>query len=210
MAAIGPTFTIEIDERSLKEADRVLRAIPRGLPKAMNRALNRTVTFTRARFARVIAKDLKIKVGDAKKQITVTRPPMSRKFFVSNYTSMAIDLEPVQTERGVTHLRALGSKERELKRHAFIATGKKRGRQVWLRARYYLGRTVYIDWHGRHMEAIYAIRGGLSPYRVLMSAKNRPRFFEIQKETGDKLAKEIDNQVGEQLRRWSNRGSFRR
>ena len=143
-------------------------------------------------------------VGDAKKTINVWFvPPFGRKIEISNFSYHLINLDPKQTAEGVSHLTYRGSQKRTTVRHAFIATGAARGRQVWLRARYYIGRPKYIEWKGRIMEAIFALRGGPTPYSVLVGPKNVADYHRICGETEARLVKEINDQISFELRRWA-------
>jgi len=199
-----PFVQIKVDEKSLKEAERILRAVPRAFPKVMSRATLRTANFAKTRYARIIAKELKIKVGEAKNYIWIIFiPPYGRKIEVSNYTHPVIKLDARQEESGVSHAIYKGSKKRNIIEHAFIATGATRGRQVWLRSRYYMNKNIkYITWKGRHMEAIYFLKSGKSPYRALFA--HLGDLTNIQEATALQLQKEINSAMSFALKKWAN------
>lgn len=195
---------IQIDEKTIREAQHILRGIPKAWPKVARRSLLRTVTSSRAILARAIKSRVtgKAKIGDIKQYLYIRYPSMANlrtSLEVSRYTAPLIELAAQQTAEGVTYQPPFGG-GRQLLPHAFIATGAARGRQVWLRARYYIGRAKMIEWKGRTMEAIY-------PQRAFSLA----RYIKAEdyKELADKgaamLSQQISEQIGVELRRWRNR-----
>jgi len=196
--------TVKLDEKSIAEAQHILRAIPRAWPRVARRSLRRTVVSSRAVLARTIKSRIKgkIKVGDLKKYIHIDYPTNTKlrtSLQLDRYSAPLIDLDAQQTDAGVTYRLPFGG-GRQLLRHAFIATGESRGRQVWLRSRYYIGRIKRIDWRGRNMEAIYAQRA--PSLDKFVKAEDQQKLIDYG---ADMLPKQIDQQIGVELRRWRNK-----
>jgi len=200
--------TVKIDEASIKEAQHILRAIPGAWPRVARTSLLRTVKHSRAVLARIIKSRIggkskeKAKVGDIKNYLHIKYPSFANlrtTLEVSKYTDPLIELDPSQTDKGVTYRMPFGG-GRQLLRHGFIATGEKRGRQVWLRSRYYIGRAKMIDWKGRTMEAIYAQKApSLNKY---IKAEDHKVLSDDGAVT---LVKEINGQIGRELKKWNKR-----
>ena len=60
---------VKIDERSLKEAERIMRSVPRGFPRVMRRAINRTVDMAATDLKRRTADQIKLPKGEVAKGI---------------------------------------------------------------------------------------------------------------------------------------------
>jgi len=199
---------VKLDEESIAEAQHILRAIPRAWPRVARTSLLRTVKHSRAVLARIVKSRVggkskeKALVGDIKKYMYIHYPTfanLTTSLEISKYSKPLIDLEAQQTPEGVTYKMPFGG-GRQLLRHAFIARGESRGQQVWLRSRYYIGRVKRIDWRGRNMEAIYAQKAiGIDKF---IKAED---YKEIEADGAVTLVKEINGQIGRELRRWRNK-----
>lgn len=180
---------VTIDERSLKEAAHILRAIPRAVPRVFRRAINRTVDTA--------ATDLKGRVGE---QITATKGSIAKsiskkKATLTNLTGSIgtkvyrpglIAFSARQTKHGVSYRisRTAGRKTIE---HGFIAKMPSGHRGVF-------------------------IRGG--PSRLPIRELQGPSIWTVVTNTagilkavtdaaGKQLGKHIDDQVGVEFKRWS-------
>jgi hypothetical protein len=200
---------IKLDEKSIAEAQHILRAIPRAWPRVARASLRAAVVHSRAVLSRIVksrissrGKGNKANIGDIKKYLHIDYPTTAKlrtALYAETYSKPLIDLDPQQTDAGVTYRLPFGG-GRQLLRHAFIATGESRGRQVWLRSRYYIGRVKRIDWRGRNIEAIYAQRApGLDKF---IKAEDMKRLGD---EGVTRLQKEIVQRTGYMLKRWNKR-----
>jgi len=192
---------IKLDEKSIAEAQHILRGIPRAWPRVARTSLLRTVKHSRAVLSRIVKSRIKgkAKIGDIKNYLFIKYPSFANlrtSLEVSKYTKPLIDLEPQQTDKGVTYQMPFGG-GRQLLRHAFIARGESRGLQVWLRSRYYTGRVKRIEWRGRNMEAIYAQKApSLDKY---IKAEDQKVLADDGAVT---LPKELSGQIARVLKKW--------
>jgi hypothetical protein len=191
--------SIKLDEQAIEEAKHILRGIPNGWPRAAHRALTRTARSERTLLARLLKKRVKANVGDIKERIYIHYPSFENlraTLEISEFAKSIIDLDAIQTGEGVTYRPSFGG-NRVLIRHAFIATGAKRGRQVWLRSRYRIGRIKMIEWKQRMMEAIYSMR---EP-NVMRFIKAED-LAQIQKDGEINLVKNINQAIYFLLEKW--------
>ena len=191
-----------IDERSLAEADRILRAIPGAAQRVLFRSLNRAVSSSRTLLSRRLAARLKVNKGDVQKRLPIRKA--NRNYLRATLNAevsveQVINLGAQQTEAGVTY-RPFGGKKRRLIAHAFIARGLKRGTQVWLRSRYVLGRPKFIDWRDRRMEALYLQKE--PPISSLIEPEDRRA---VTTKASEILPKEINQRMGYELQKWNKR-----
>ena len=201
--AAEPFISVTIDERSFAEAQRILRAIPRGADRAIARGLNRTVASARTHLSRLVSRRIGSRVGDVRSRIFARKAYWNKPIAtldVSTDRKQLIDLGAVQMSRGVMY-RPFGRGKNKLIEHAFIAEGSRRGRQVWLRSVYVLGRRKHIEWQGRRMEALYLQKG--ASLLSLITAEDRQSLTE---KASREVGKNVDDQVGVELRRWANKG----
>lgn len=190
---------IRYDDRKLKDLQRTLAGIPNAMPRVMSRGLNRTADQTRTQLSRLINQHLKLGVRTARKEIYVHRASYGNwraSVQVANFRADISLLNPKQTSLGVTY--RVGKKT-ILLRHAFIATGKSKGRQVWLRSIYQIGYRKYIEWQGRTMEALYTQKTAGAAQVLLTEAG--AEVDRIYAESQAKLEKNIHDQVQLILRR---------
>lgn len=199
------SVSVKLDEASIREAQHILRAIPKGWPRAAHRALTRTAKSGKTSLSRIIRHRMGGKAKDIKNLIYVHYPSFANlrtTLEISDFNKQIIDLNAQQTGEGVTYEPSFGGR-RQLIRHAFIATGQSRGRQVWLRSRYHMGRAKMIDWKGRRMEAIIPQRE--SGIRRFVKAED---LKQVQKEGEVNLIKNIQHEVEVQLKGWAKKGKY--
>lgn len=195
-------FEIRYDDKKIKRLERELRGFPKNsLPKVMSRALNRTATQARTKLARLGSKRLGWRVKDVREYITLKKASYTNwrsrlKFPIR--TIPLIHLKAKSTKKGVKYKDPIKGK-RVIKPHAFIATGQERGKQVWLRSIYAIGRRKYIKWSDRKMEALY-IQKAPSLKTILMEHA-KEEFHSIVDESRQRLEKNIHDQVNLILKR---------
>lgn len=193
-------FEIRYDDKRLKQLERTLKGIPRALPKVMSRALNRTTEKARTDLSRFGAKRFGWRKKDVMRYITIRH---------ASYKNWRSNLSFPKRKISVIHLKAKEksgvsykdpiSGSRRTESSAFIATGKKKGRQVWRRSVHAIGRRKYISWAGRRMEALYMMKGP-SLFGLLMEHA-RAETERIHRESMQRLQKNIQDQVRLILRR---------
>ncbi len=197
------SISVKLDEKSIAEAQQILRGIPKGWSRAAHRALTRTAQSGKTSLSRLMSRRMGSKVGDTKKLIYLHYPSFENlraTLEVSKMGKNLIDLQPNQNEVGTSYQPSFGG-GRQMIPHAFIAVGDVRGRQVWLRSRYRIGHVKMIENNrGRRMEAMY-----------IMKEPNIWRFIkkedmdQVQKEGEINLKKNIEHEIDYQLQKWANR-----
>lgn len=177
---------VKIDERSLKEADHILRAIPRAVPRVFRRAIKRTVDKAVTDFKDRIVRIVNMKKGDIGRAL--------KKRWSSDYGSIAAKYTRTglleykgtsQTIRGVKYRIVKGGK-RELIEHGFIARMQSGHRGVFKRER---GTRLPIQ-----------EKRGPSVWQVITGTAGLLRAA-IDK-AGNLLGKFINEQIGVEFRRW--------
>jgi hypothetical protein len=178
---------VKIDERSLKEADRILRAIPRAVPRVFRRAFKRTVDKAVTDF-----KDRIVRVVNQKKG-AIGRALKKR--WSSDYGSISAQYGrpglmeykgTSQSARGVRYRIVRGGK-RGLIEHGFIARMQSGHRGVFKRER---GTRLPVQ-----------EKRGLSVWQVIIGTAGLLRAA-IDK-AGNLMGKFINDQIGVEFRRWS-------
>lgn len=203
---------IRFDDEKLKQVQRVLRDFPKALPKVMSRGLNRTATSARTWLARTISQRLKTqrftkktgKISAIKKTIhhfpKATYANWRTELrIVPGKGHWLIGLDPQEVSKGISYQSDV-LKGRSIAEKAFIATGKSRGRQVWLRSIYRLGYRKYINWRGRKMEAIYPLREPPHIFNAIMG-QDQKLIKEAECYGAARLQKNIHDQVNLILKR---------
>lgn len=112
-----PLVTIELDAAA---AERAMQQYPTRTERAVVRSLNRALTSGRAEMARRIAKDMGLKVGDAKDAILSDQASvghLAARLVASSRRRPLMDFQARQTRAGVTFR---GLSGRQLVPHAFI------------------------------------------------------------------------------------------
>lgn len=177
---------VKIDERSLKEADRILRAIPRAMPRVMRRAIKRTVDKTVTDFKDRIVRVVNMKKGDIGRAL--------KKRWSSDYGSIAAKstrtglLEFKGTSpsaRGVRYRIVKGGK-RGLIEHGFIARMQSGHRGVFARSR-----ETRLPIQEKRGPSVWQIITGTAG--LLKGAIDK---------AGNLLGKFINDQIGVEFRRW--------
>jgi len=186
---------VTVDERSLKEAAYILRAVPRAVPRVFRKAIGRTVDTA--------ATDLKNRVG---KQITATKGEIAKSihkkkstFYGSigtkTYRPGLIAFSARQTKHGVSY-RISRTAGRKMIEHSFIARmPKKRADQR------------------RQHRGVFLRKG---PSRLPIRELKGPSIWTVITDTigllqaaanvaGDRMGRLINDQIGEEFRRWQNR-----
>ena len=192
---------IKIDEASLKEAQHILRGIPRAFPRVMSRAINRAVDMAATDLKRRVADQIELPKGEVAKGIG------KRKASLANLAG-AVDALPHrpalmkfkgtrQIKRGVKY--RIGTAGFKTILHGFIATMKSGHRGVFLRATYAKGK--FISMVGKpKREAIYE-RFGPSIWKVIT---NTPGLLtEANQKAAENLNKQVNDYISLKLRNWS-------
>jgi hypothetical protein len=193
---------IRLDKNKIRQFEQMLAGIPNALPRVMVRGLNRTADQTRTQLSRLINRRLNILVRFARKNVYVRHANYKdwrAKVDVSNFRPNIALLSPPpqQTSEGVSY--SIGGRRTVLLRHAFIAVGQKKGRNVWLRSLHQIGYRKFIDWRGRTMEAMYVQKAPGLGEMLLNEASADVNL--IYAESAAKLEKNIHDQVQLILRR---------
>ena len=198
------SISVKLDAASIAEGKQILRDIPKGWPRAAHRSLTRTANSGKTLLGRLLKIRMKARrVGDTKKLIFVHYPSFANLRATLEISKMGrpmIELGAEQNEKGTSYQPSSGGR-RQMIPHAFIATGQKRGRQVWLRSRFQIGRVKEIEHRGRRMEAMY-----------LQKEPNIWRFVkqedinQVRTEGAINLVKNINHEIQVQLNRWAKRG----
>lgn len=197
------SISVKLDEASIAEAKRILRGIPKGWPRAAHRALTRTAQSAKTQLGRLMAKRMKAKVGNTKELIYLHYPSFENlraTLEVSKMGKNLIDLNAQQDNRGASYQPSFGGGRLHIL-HAFIAEGAKRGRQVWLRSRFRIGRVKMIENNrGRLMEAMYIMKEP-NIWRFV----KREDMDQVQKEGEQNLKKNIEHEVNFLLVKWASK-----
>jgi hypothetical protein len=197
------SISVKLDEATIAEARHILRAIPKGWPRAAHRALTRTAKSGRTSLGRLLASRVKSKVGEAKSLIFVHYPSFENLRATLEISKMGhplIKLSPQQDDVGTSYQPSIGG-SRQMIPHAFIATGAKRGRQVWLRSRFRIGRVKMIEnKRGRLMEAMYIMKEP-DIWRFVKAEDIK----QVQSEGEVNLMKNLNHEIEVQLNRWANK-----
>lgn len=177
---------ITIDERSLKKAAHILRAIPRAMPRVFRRAISRTVDMAATDLKRRVGKQITAKKGDIAKGISKKKTTFYGSVGGKPFKPGLLAFPGTkQTKHGVSYRisRMAGRKKIE---HGFIATMPSGHRGVFAR--------------------------GL-PSRLPIGEKRGPSIWKVITGTtgllkaatdaaGDRFGKLINDQIGVEFRRW--------
>ena len=190
---------VRVDNQAIKRFERQLAGIPRALPQVMSRGLNRTATEARTLMVKYAAKTLKQKQKTVRPYHPIKKATQANwhaRIDISLFRPQLIDLSVKQVKSGVRYRSITG--QFKILPHAFIATGPKKGTQVWLRSLYVLGFRKYITWKERHMEALYLQRGhSIGEFWKHHIAK----LTEIRNQSMQRLGKNIHDQI-QMILRW--------
>ena len=177
---------VTVDERSLKEADHILRAIPGAVPRVFRRAIKRTVDKAFTDFKDRIARVVNMKKGKIGRAL--------KKRWSSDYGSIAAKyartglLEYIRTTQGArgVRYRIVKGGKREFIEHGFIARMKSGHRGVFKRKR---GTRLPIQ-----------EKRGPSVWQVITGTAGLLRA--VIDKAGNLLGKFINDQIGVEFRRW--------
>ncbi len=182
---------LKIDEASLKEAQRILRTVPRAFPRVMRRAINRTVDMAATDLKRRTAEQIKLPKGE------VARGIGKRKASYSNLSGAvnAVPHRPAltkfkgtrQLKRGVKY--RIGTEGFKTILHGFIATMESGHRGVFLRKD--IERLPIKELKGPSIWKVISNTPGLLTAANQKAAKN--------------LSKQVNDYIGLELKRWSKK-----
>jgi hypothetical protein len=192
---------IRFDDQKLKKFERELRNIPGALPRVISRGLNRTASKARTELTRFASKKLGWKQKYVRPYIVLKKAGYSNFRATLSFPTRSIDiihLKPKATKTGVSYRDPITGK-RKTAHGAFIYEMPVRGRQVWVRSIYFLGRRKYVYWEGREIEALYKLRAP-SLHKLLM-LHGAAQTKQIYEECKIRLAKNVHDQVNLILRR---------
>lgn len=200
---IPPSIKIMIDEKTIRDAMRILRAVPGGVERVFQRSINRTVTSAATDLKRQVGKILPVPLGEIangikKKWATKSNwyGSIGAKYYrvpISKYKGTR------STRKGVT-FRSSRTQARELIEHGFFATMKSGHRGVFTRARYTESKKGEKMQSGK--EAIFQLVGP-SIWQIITDQEGL--LAETMVKAGTKLEKNIDHQVGYELQKWAKR-----
>jgi len=183
---------IKLDERSFKEAARILRAVPRAVPRVFRRAINRTVDMAATDLKRRVGAQITAKKGEIAKSISkkkATHANLSGSLGAKPFRPGLLAFPGTkQTKHGVSYRisRTAGRKRIE---HGFIATMPSGHRGVFARG---------------------------APSRLPIREARGPSIWKVITDTagllkactdaaGNRLGKLINDQIGVEFRRWQKR-----
>jgi len=175
---------IEYDEARLARVRKMLRDIPQGMPRVMSRAINRTTTSARTEIARRISGQVKIKISDVRKGITIHKATYSRWQATLNLFTRRIPLIKFgarQLKKGVSYQisKIEGRKRITEAPRPFIQTMPSSHVGVFRRTG--PQRLPIVQLMGTSIGSVFEHGGTVAP--------------DVQKETSKKLEKNIDDQV---------------
>jgi len=129
-------FEIRYNEQDLRNLQEALKDVPRAMQAIMSRALNRTAMMARTQIGRTFSRRIGLRIKDVRQRVILQKASYTNwrsAVAISNKRLPLIKLKAKQTRKGVTY-RQIGSRERILVRHAFIATMPSGHRGVFRRA----------------------------------------------------------------------------
>jgi len=180
---------IKLDEKSIAEAQHILRGIPKAMPRVLRRAINRCVDTAATDLKRKTSEQISLKKGEIAKGIS------KRKASFANLTGsvagnayrpgLAKFPGTRQTHKGVKY-RISRAEGRKILEQGFLATMPSGHRGAFVRRSQ--SRLPIIEAHGPSIWYVITNTPGL-----LAAATKR---------AGDQLRKNINDQIGVELRRW--------
>ena len=191
---------VTVDERSLKEAAHILRAIPRAVPRVFRRAIGRAVDMAATDMKRRVGKQITAKKGHIAKSISKKKSTYFGSVGANPYRLGLLEFPGTkQTRHGVSYRlsRTAGRKRIE---HGFIARMTSGHRGVFLRARYAKeAGFAYKPMKHKKAEAIYERRGP-SIWKVIIGTAGLLKA--CTDAAGERMGKLINDQIGLEFRRW--------
>jgi len=186
------TVQVKLDEKSIAEAQHILRAIPRAWPRVARRAINRTVDSAATDLKRKTSERIALKKGEIAKGISKYKASFANltgSIATTAYRPGLIRFPGTKQKRAGVSYRISRTEGRKMVPHAFIQTMPSGHRGVFLRKD---SKKLPIgEAHGPSIWQVITDTPGL-----LAGAQQR---------AGDKIAKNINDQIGVELRRWRNR-----
>jgi len=180
--------TVKIDEASIRQAQHILRAIPRAMPRVFRRAINRTVDSAATDLKRKTSEQIALKKGEIAKGIGKHKASISNltgSIATTAYRPGVIKFPHSKRAHGISY-RIDRTAGRKLLEHGFLQTMGTGHQGVFLRKG--LGRLPIAEAHGP------------SIWRVIV---NSPGLLAgAQQRAGARLTKHINDQIGVELRRW--------
>ena len=177
---------IKFDERSLKEASRILRAIPQAMPRVMRRSIKRCVDKTVTDFKARIVQVVNAKKGDIGRALKKRWSSSSGSIGAKIARTGLLEFKGTsQSARGVRY-RIIKGGERKLIEHGFIARMDSGHRGVFKR-----------PWKSR---LPIQEKRGPSVWKVITGTAGLLKKA-IDK-AGNLLGKLINDQIGVEFRRW--------
>jgi len=205
---------LQIDERSLKEASHILRAVPRALPRIMRRAMKRAVDSGATDLKRRVAEQIVVKKSFIAKQISKKWSSFSGSLGASAKRLPIPAFSVSRRAHGLSY-RISRKGGRKFIEHGFlidVVGGKPESTSAEARAAAFAkGGEELVREYSHH--AIFARRG---PKRLPIDEKEGPSIWWIITNTpgllkaatdaaGEKIVKQIDDQISVELRRWQKR-----
>lgn len=197
--------SVKLDERSIAEAKYILRAIPRAWPRVARRAINRTVDSAATDLKRKASEQIVLKKSEIAKGIgkhKASYANLTGSIDTTAYRPGLIRFPGTKEKRphGVSY-RISRTEGRKVLPHGFEATMPSGHRGAFLRSSYATG--SYKPMASKPAkEAIHEAHGP-SIWQVIA---NTPGLLDsAQQRAGDQLGKNINDQIGVELRRWRNR-----
>ncbi len=203
---MADALEIKFDEQRLKEIQRLLREIPNALPKVMSRGINRTTTSARAEIVKRIAAEITLKQKVIKKSIRTEKATITRWM-----AKILLGLAALGIKAG-THL---GRKEGRVPLIYFKASQRKKGKR---KLTYQIKPGEKESFSGKPLPFIATMK----TFRGVFRRVGKERFpvehiygpsvggvfegtagiaAEVQQSAGEKLEKNIDQQIAFQLSR---------
>jgi len=177
---------IKVDERSLKEAARILKAIPRAMPRVMRRAIKKTVDKTVVEFKDKIVEKVNLKKGDIGRAL--------KKTYSAEYGSIAakytrtglLEFKGTAPSAHGVRYRIYRNEARKMIEHGFIQRMQSGHRGVFARTR--KTRLPIQEKRGPSVWTIITGTPGLLKGVIEVS--------------GNRMSKFINDQIGVEFRRW--------
>jgi len=184
--------TVKLDEKSIAEAQHILRAIPRAWPRVARRAINRVVDSAATDLKRKTSEQIALKKGEIAKGISKRKASFANltgSIATTAYRPGIIKFPGTKQKRAGVSYRISRDEGRKILEHGFLATMPSGHRGAFLRRG--PGRLPIGEAHGPSIWQVIVNTTGL-----LAGAQQR---------AGDKLGKNINDQIGVELRRWRNK-----
>ena len=189
---------ITIDERSIKEAAFILRAVPRAVPRVLSRAINRAIDMSATDMKRRVGEEIAIKKSEIAKGISkkpATSVNLTGFVGAKAYRPGLLEFPGTrQTKRGVSY-RVSQMAGRKAIEHGFFATMKSGHRGVFIR------KGSFEEKPGPPRLPIREARGP-SIWKIITDTAGLLQA--VTDAAGDRMGRLISDQIGVEFRRWQN------